>query len=130
MSEIPILNLIDSNFLGGSEKYILGYAKRTSGSVKTAAATFVNQGSERSLFSQALALGMVESLNIPCANSYDPRQVTNLIALVRRKGFNIINSHGYRTNLTGLIASRILKIPIVATFHGWTSSDPKVRVFD
>ena len=130
MSEVRMLNLIDSSFLGGPEKYILGYAKRTRGSVKIAVATFESGGRERSQFSQALALGMVQSLSILCANSYDPRQLTRLIALVKKEGFNVINSHGYRANLIGLIASRILRIPIVATFHGWTGSDSKVRVFD
>jgi|CXWL01.1.fsa_nt_gi glycosyltransferase involved in cell wall biosynthesis len=130
LSKVRMLILIDSSFLGGPERYILGYAKRISGSVKTAVATFEDGRYERSQFSQALDLGIAEALSIPCSSSYDPRQVTGLMALVRKGGFNVINSHGYRANLIGLIVSRILGIQIVATFHGWTGSDAKVRVFD
>jgi glycosyltransferase involved in cell wall biosynthesis len=130
MTEVRMLILINSGFLGGPERYILGYAKRIRGSVKVAVATFESGRYECSQFSQSLALGMVEALSIPCASSYDPRQLTRLIALVRQGGFNIINSHGYRANLVGLVASKVLRIPIVATFHGWTGSDSKVRVFD
>lgn len=130
ISKVRMLIMVDSVFLGGPERYILGYAKRIRGLLKTAVATFGDGNPEGSRFSHALGAEMVDALNIPCASSYDPRQLTGLIELLRRDEFNLINSHGYRANLIGLIASRMLKIPIVATFHGWTGSDAKVRVFD
>lgn len=131
MRKIKILNLIDSSFLGGPEKYILGYAKRLSPSFQVSVATFGGGGSVSSpLLAHARALGQSDSFMIPCTNSYDPRQITRLTALARGAGIDVINSHGYRADLIGLIASRRLKIPIVATFHGWTGSDAKVKFFD
>ncbi|WP_168061513.1 glycosyltransferase family 4 protein [Candidatus Manganitrophus noduliformans] len=130
MRELKILNLIDSNSLGGPEKYILGYAKGLDDSIKIAVSTFGSDGSDSPFLSQSHALKKINSFVIPCAHSYDPKQITNLIALARRGEYDIINSHGYRADLIGLIASRVLSVPIVATFHGWTGSNSKVRFFD
>ena len=72
----------------------------------------------------------IESCEIACANSYDPRQVSNLFALIKKKKINVINSHGYRADFIGLIASRFFKIPIVPTFHGWTAVNLKIKLFE
>lgn len=132
MRKIKILNLIDSNFLGGPEKYILGYAKRLNQSIRVVISTFGTGKKEfdSPLLVHARALKNIDSFVIPSANSYDPRQIIRLITLAGSAGIDVINSHGYRADLIGLTASKLLKVPIVATFHGWTGSDTKVQLFD
>ncbi len=46
-----------------------------------------------------------------------------ILKYVRKNQFDIIHSHGYKTNiLLGLLPSWLRQIPFVSTLHGWTNA--------
>lgn len=128
-SRNAVLILIDSSFLGGPEKYILGYGKYLVKDICTIVATFSDSPCGNKFSSFAEKNGLVTK-HIASSGSYDIRQIFNLIKLLRDNEVGVINCHGYRANIIGLICGWILNIPIISTFHGWTGCDLKVRLFE
>ena len=53
-----------------------------------------------------------------------------LSKIIREKRIDIIHTHGYRSNLFGLITSKVTWKPIVSTIHGWTASTQAVRTYE
>jgi glycosyltransferase involved in cell wall biosynthesis len=46
-----------------------------------------------------------------------------VLRFARNEGFELLHSHGYKGNVQfGLMPSKLRKIPLVATVHGWTST--------
>ena len=51
----------------------------------------------------------------------------------QRSGFDILHSHGYKGNiLFGFIPRNVRKLPLIATLHGWTSTNgySKMRAYE
>ncbi|MBN1871087.1 MAG: DUF3473 domain-containing protein [Candidatus Omnitrophica bacterium] len=67
---------------------------------------------------------------ITCRRRFDPSAIRKLVNLVKKEKMQIIHTHGYKGSFYGLIVSKIAKVPIVTTLHGWTGEDRKVRFYD
>jgi len=130
MAELKVLILLDGSFLGGPEKYVVGYAGRMKDKFPICIGTF-GSGPVASGFVEYMAkVGGVDRITIQARHSYDPTQVLRLRRFVAEAGISVINSHGYRADIVGWLASRLTKCRIVATYHGWTASDWKVRLLE
>ena len=63
-------------------------------------------------------------------HSFDPRIWRALRRLVRDRGFDIIHSHDYKTNLIGLMLARAQHARPLSTVHGWTGQSPReIRLY-
>jgi glycosyltransferase involved in cell wall biosynthesis len=51
------------------------------------------------------------------------RQVT------RRECIHVIHTHGFRTDLIGLLCARREKVPVVTTLHGWITNDLRGKIY-
>ena len=60
---------------------------------------------------------------------WDPRCVWQAYRWIKQEGCTLVQSHGYKSHVVGLILSRMLKIPWLAWSHGWTLQDLKVRFY-
>ena len=75
------------------------------------------------------ALGFVGHA-IEMSGRFDFRCIMKLVRIIRTEKIDIIHSHGYKSDILGLIAGRIAGIRIVSTPHGFENArDLKLRFF-
>jgi len=48
---------------------------------------------------------------------------------LRREGFSLLHSHDYKTDLLGLAAARLARVPCVATVHGYVFVSRRLRIY-
>lgn len=61
---------------------------------------------------------------------FDPRAITGLVALIRRHRIDVVHTHGYKSDLLGLIAARLAGVPCICTPHGFeNTNDWKLRTY-
>lgn len=55
--------------------------------------------------------------------SLDPAVLRQIIRIGRQSQAALLHTHDFRSDLFGFLASRVLRIPIVSTVHGWIAND-------
>jgi len=48
---------------------------------------------------------------------------------LRKEGFSVLHTHDYKTDLLGLVAARLARVPCVATVHGYVFVSHRVRIY-
>jgi glycosyltransferase involved in cell wall biosynthesis len=117
-----ILHLIDSGGMYGAEAVLLALADHQQRSGHSVAIASIGRaGSEpKPLEVEAERRGLVVH-RVRMANGPNPLGAYKLLALARQQRVEILHSHGYKPNiLVGFIPSRIRRVPLVATAHGYT----------
>ena len=71
-----------------------------------------------------------EAFEIPMSNRFDLGIIAKLVTLIKKRNIDIIHTHGYKSDILGLIAARKAGIKCVVTPHGFENvKDPKLRFF-
>jgi glycosyltransferase involved in cell wall biosynthesis len=71
-----------------------------------------------------------DAFEIPMKNRFDPGIINKLVALIKKRDIDIIHTHGYKSDILGIIAARKAGIKCVVTPHGFENArDPKLRFF-
>lgn len=60
-------------------------------------------------------------------NQYDPRLVPRTAALVRSLGVDLVHAHEVKSDVLAYLASRLHRVPIMTTVHGFIANTPKQR---
>ena len=58
------------------------------------------------------------------------RQISETAQIIKREGVSLVHSHGYRSDIIGLLAARRAGVPIVSTLHGWTPLNRSLRFYE
>jgi len=67
---------------------------------------------------------------IPMNNRFDLSVISKLVSLIKKRKIDIIHTHGYKSDILGVIAARKAGIKCVVTPHGFENvKDPKLRFF-
>lgn len=117
--------------LAGAERVILNYLQHyDSRNIAVHVASLLNYQRLQNPFTSA-----VESLGftlerVPIGNTWFVWQVARVVTIIKRHGINILHTHGYRSDITGLIAAKVAGIPIISTVHGWTPVSLKLRAYE
>jgi glycosyltransferase involved in cell wall biosynthesis len=126
---ITILDLRDSPWHDGPGRTIIEVASGLKGrGIDIKIASFVSQGDGESDYLDKAREKGLECFEIKESKTFDFAIVDQIVAIHRQIPFDIIHSHDLRTNVFGLIAARKLKLPIVATMHGWVANTLKRKV--
>jgi glycosyltransferase involved in cell wall biosynthesis len=128
MSGHRILHLRASNFVGGPEHQLLRYAEsecRDPWSIVLGTFTSPEEGSD---FLRAIEARGLDSVSLP-ASSWGSA-LRALIQFLRRERIELLCTHGYRSDVLGLLAGRLLDIPVACFLRGWTGENYKVRVHE
>ena len=65
-----------------------------------------------------------------CKGKLDKDVIEKIATSVGKEKVDIIHTHGYKSNFYGLKASKIAQVPVVASLHGWSGDNFKVKLFD
>ena len=57
------------------------------------------------------------------------RAVLYVANKLRRESFSLLHTHDYKTDLLGLVAARLAKVPCVATVHGYVFVSLRLRIY-
>lgn len=125
-----VLHIIDSGGLYGAEVLLLNLmTEQVKMGLEPAIASIGEKNiEEKPIETEAIERGLnVKKFRMRSGPNY--AGALKIIRFAQKEGFNIIHSHGYKGNiLFGLLPKKIRKLPIVATLHGWTSSDSFTRM--
>ena len=76
-----------------------------------------------------------KKLDLPChivdiKSKFDLSAVTKMAALIKQQNIHIVHTHGYKSDIIGVLAARKAGIPCVVTPHGFENAkDFKLRTF-
>ncbi|MCK4785497.1 MAG: glycosyltransferase family 4 protein, partial [Desulfobacteraceae bacterium] len=68
-------------------------------------------------------------LAIRTFHQFDPSIIFKIIRIIREKNIHILHSHEYKSDLIAYAVSRIYRIPIMTTAHGWISNNKKSALY-
>jgi glycosyltransferase involved in cell wall biosynthesis len=72
----------------------------------------------------------LQTHEIPLSNRFDLSAITKLTKLIETQQIDIIHTHGYKSDIIGLLAARRAGIPAVCTPHGFENArDWKLKLY-
>ena len=120
---------------GGIERVVLNLLRHMPPGVEIVPIVFTRTDCEDQTFFERLReMGLRhETLYV---NSHTPALIVNpvvnlaqAIRIVKNGRFDLIHSHGYRADAFVLVVAKYLGLPFVSTVHGFTPTDPRLRLW-
>lgn len=128
---LRILYLSAPTALAGAERVILNYLQHhDSSNIAVYVASLLNGQRLQNPFTQAVESMGITLERVPIGNTRFVWQVAQVVKVIKRHGIDILHTHGYRSDITGIIAAKIAGIPIISTVHGWTPVSLKLRAYE
>jgi glycosyltransferase involved in cell wall biosynthesis len=128
---IKVLQFICSTGFYGAERWVLALAKHLDAS-KISCELLVTMEPEQKpleLVSEYKKLGLGCHI-LPMNNKFDFSAVNKLVKLIKDEGIDIIHTHGYKSDIIGVLAARKAGIKSIVTPHGFENAkDFKLRLF-
>lgn len=133
---VRVALLATSVQFGGIERVLLNLLQHMDSGVELVPLIFTRTDiKETSFFDRLRALGI--SPEVLYVNSIRPYSLLNplvnlgqLSAVIRKRGFDLIHSHGYRADVFGLAVASWHRLPIVSTCHGFIGNDARLRFYN
>lgn len=128
---INILQFICPVGFYGAERWILALAKHLDPKLIRCdlAVTAESSNQDLQLVREYKTYGL-DTYEIPMNNKFDLNAISKLTDLIKTKQIDLIHTHGYKSDIIGLLAARKAGIPCVITPHGFENAkDIKLRLF-
>lgn len=123
MKTVKVLHVISSTGFYGAERWILAAVRNLNPErVCSMLAVPEDSGQSMELFHRFRELGF-PAFRCPMRGRFDPGIIKQLCKLIEREKINIIHTHGYKSDIIGVITARITGTPCVATPHGFDRYD-------
>jgi glycosyltransferase involved in cell wall biosynthesis len=128
MTPARILHLRASNFVGGPENQLLRHAsKEQGGRWDVWIAVYVNEREGKELLSAAQARG-IPSVSLPVESI--TASIRRLRRILKENDIKLICTHGYKSQVIGLLARMLTGIPVACFLRGWTGENFKVKIYE
>lgn len=126
---MKVLQFICSTGFYGAERWILALAKHLPEHVDSELVVTLEPGTENlKLVEEFKKIGATHAL--PMRNKFDMGVISSLAELIKEQGVDLIHTHGYKSDIIGVLAARKAGIPCVVTPHGFENAkDLKLRAF-
>ena len=128
MSQV-IAYLTASPFWGGPERQMLGLARAMPQEYRTVYLCMMEAGKARPFVEQVSRAGF-PTLCLEHNYPHLLRATYEVIDALKRQHVSVLFTHGYKTDLIGLIAAKIARIPVVMVSRGWTGATARVRLYE
>ena len=128
---IHVAHLIGSTGLYGAERWILaqmGYLDAQK--IRASIVNLVDRRGESSAITLEARKRGHAAVDLYTGGRFNPMAAWRLAELVRRGGWDLVHSHGYKSDLLGLVAAKLSGVRILSTPHGWSKeADKKLRCY-
>jgi glycosyltransferase involved in cell wall biosynthesis len=127
---INVLHLRDTDRVCGPGKTIIETAcatDRRQFSQKIGLLLLRSEG-ENAYQSAAVQRG-VDVIPIVSAHQFDPRIVSAIVRVIQEHQIHILHSHEYKSDILAYLVSRIHRVPVMSTVHGWITNGFKSRTY-
>jgi len=125
-----ILHLRASNFVGGPERQLLRYAEADrNGPFQIYLGTFV-EPHKRCEFLETARLHGFKALPLPSLTIARQSALSALVHELRSHEISLLCTHGYKADILGLLAGRLINTPIACFLRGWTSENRRIRFYE
>ena len=131
MEKINVLQFICPSGFYGAEMWILGLTKYLNQERINCqlAITRESEGQNLELYNRFTSLGL-NAHQLLMRGRFDPRVVRKLCQLIKENQIKIIHTHGYKSDILGIIAARLTGIKAVGTPHGFENApNRKLQLF-
>ncbi|MCF2947742.1 glycosyltransferase [Paraglaciecola aquimarina] len=129
--KINVLQFICPTGFYGAERWVLALAKHldTSEINCELAVTMEPEQQELELVKEYNKLGLPSHI-VPMKNKFDLSAINRLVGLVKKNNIHIIHTHGYKSDIIGVLAAKKAGIKCIVTPHGFENAkDIKLRTF-
>jgi glycosyltransferase involved in cell wall biosynthesis len=129
--KIKILQFICSTGFYGAERWVLALSNHlpTDTTESMLATTLEENSTDLELVKQFKAQ-CGKTFEVPMKHKFDLSVVDKLADIITRENIDIIHTHGYKSDILGVLAARKTKIKCVVTPHGFENAkDIKLRTF-
>ena len=117
-----VAHVIDCLQIGGAEKLLVTFADAAHARGIATTVVSLSNPNNTPIPNQLAALG-ARVVNLPATRLLDARRMVNLVQLLRRERYDVLNTHLTYANIIGAFAGRLAHIPVVSTLHS-AGSDP------
>ena len=131
MKQYKILQFICSTGFYGAERWVLALSKHLDNQQFSSelAITLEENSRDLTLVREWQSLPAIAH-ELPMQHRFDWRVVGQLVELIRERDIDVIHTHGYKSDILGVLAARRANIPVVVTPHGFENAqDWKLRSF-
>lgn len=127
---LKILQLISSSGFFGAENVLfeLSYELKKLGHSVTIGVFQNLHNPNLELFKTARE-NSIQAHAFSCAGKMDIKTISSIASFVRENSFDIVHSHGYKSNIYAVLSNIRNRKPIVATCHNWIVSSGKMGLY-
>jgi glycosyltransferase involved in cell wall biosynthesis len=124
-----IVHLLASPFVGGPERQVLGLARAMSPRHASTFLSFVERGLARPFLERARVDGF-EAHELAGNFPYVWSTIDEVAGWLKRLRAEALLTSGYKPDLIGWRAARVVGIPVIGIAHGWTGVTLKVQFYE
>ena len=131
LKKINILQFICPTGFYGAERWILALAKHLPrDKVQCDLAVTLEDNSRDLELVKKYRQECGETFELPMSSRFDLGVISKLVSLIKERKIDVIHTHGYKSDILGVIAARKAGIKCIVTPHGFENvKDPKLRLF-
>ena len=71
----------------------------------------------------------IKTIEIPCSKRFDIKSIREIFNVAHHYKIECVHTHDYKSHLYGLLVAKRLKLPCIATLHGWVNNTTSLRVY-
>ncbi len=130
MKKLNVLQFICSTGFYGAERWVLALAKYLNpNEVNCHLAVTRESNNDLKIVDEFNKFGG-SVFQLPMSNRFDLKVIDKLVEVIKSNDIDIIHTHGYKSDILGLLAAKKAGIKIVITPHGFENGlDYKLRLF-
>lgn len=131
MGKINVLQFICPTGFYGAEGWVVALANNLDDErVRCDLAVTKESESQNLEIIQRFPIRNGKTFEIPLKGRFDPAVLSKLCKLIRERDIDIIHTHGYKSDILGLLAAKKTHIKCVSTPHGFGEArDLKLKVY-
>jgi glycosyltransferase involved in cell wall biosynthesis len=127
---INVLHLRDTDRICGPGKTIIETACAVdSAEFSLTVGLFLLNREKHNAYYDACVRRGVDIVPIRSSHQLDPRVLSAIARIVRERRIDIIHSHEYKSDILTYLLSRVVRIPIMTTVHGWIANHTKAQAY-
>lgn len=127
-----VVHLIASSGLYGAEKWIFALMRAMESSCFESIIVNLadSEGSLSEIVNSARERDF-EAYDFYTGGKFNPFSILNLARWLKNNQIDIVHAHGYKSDVIGLLASRLASRKIISTPHGWSKEkDKKLQFYE